>query len=54
MNPDKASGPYTTITVSDYAHMQEVVLALRKKMQTAREFLEKGLTEAALSLLRKE
>ena len=54
MNPDREGGPYTTLTVDEYNHLQAVVLGLRKRQQTAREFLEQGMPDAALALLRQE
>ncbi len=46
------SGPYTTITVKEYTHMQEVLLGLRRKLQEVRQFLEQGDWDKALALVR--
>lgn len=46
--------PYTTLKVSEYTHMKEVILALRHKLQIVRELLEKSDIEGALVLLVQE
>ena len=46
------AGPYTTLTVVEYNHLAETILALRKQAQTVRELLEKGQTAQALEILR--
>lgn len=48
------TGPYTTITVDEYTHLANVVLALREKVQKARELLEKDEKGEALELLRRD
>lgn len=45
---------YTTLTVEEYANMSNALLALRKKIQWARQLLEKDRTQEALDLLKKE
>lgn len=47
-------GPYTTITVAEYAKITATHAHLRKQVQRAREFLEKGMTVEALNILRFE
>ena len=54
MVTERSDGPYTTIPVSEYTHLQDILLALRKKQQITREFLEKGQVQEALELLRLE
>jgi hypothetical protein len=46
--------PYTTITVEEYTHMANVILALREQIQRSREFLEQSKTTEALEELKKE
>jgi len=47
----EAGGPYTTITVEEYSRMAAVIRHLRKKVQKARQHLEKGETQPALQIL---
>ncbi len=47
-------GPYTTIKVSDYSHITATLLHLRKRIQKARECLERDATDEALQILKFE
>ncbi len=48
------SDQYTTLTVDEYMHMKTVILALRGRVQQARQHLEKNDVEKALVVLRME
>lgn len=45
---------YTTMTVEEYAHMSNVILALREKVQRARQLLESKCIDEALDVLKIE
>jgi hypothetical protein len=47
-------GPYTTITVASFNHLEATIRHLRKQIQSAREFLEKGLVVDALMILKSD
>ncbi len=47
-------GPYTTITVTEYTYMKTVMDNLRRRIQKARECLEKGAAGEALQVLKFE
>ena len=50
----KEPGPYTTITVAEFNRITATIRQLRGQAQKAREHLERGDVEAALSLLKVE
>lgn len=50
----ETEGPFTTITVQSYNHLVATLNHLRKRIQTARECLEKGSTEEAIKILKFE
>jgi hypothetical protein len=45
---------YTTLTVEEYSHMANVILALREKVQRARQLIENKCIDEALEVLKKE
>lgn len=49
-----SEGPYTTITVAEYAKITATHRHLRRQIQRAREFLEQGKNEEALNILKFE
>lgn len=49
-----STGPYTTITVSEYSKLSATINHLRKRIQKAREHLEKNQPKDALQILKFE
>ena len=49
-----SEGPYTTITVAEYARMSAVIGHLRKRLQKVRELLEAGSAGEALKIVKFE
>ena len=47
-------GPYTTITVAEYAKLSAVINHLRKRLQKVRELLEAGAVGEALQIVKFE
>lgn len=46
------TGPYTTLTVESYNHMENTIHYLRVVIQKARESLEKGAVAETLQILK--